>query len=241
MVSRYFDGKSAAKVRSRERGRRSLAAGLRVLAAMAVMAAGVAAVWRFRLHTVRSVAVSGGGYHAEAMGRSLSPCLGRPLWSSGAAALAAAYEKAHPEVERVRTAALPWGVLAAEARLRAPLARVGAEGLVIDAQGVVFRASAGRSEDLPQLRLSESTEAGRRRALTALMTAGVCEPSWTIDCSDQSDIKLTIPGKAVVRLGNGRFPDKWARLREIIGDRELPIPCVIDLRFHGQAAVRGQV
>lgn len=241
-MSGYFDGKSAARVRSRKRGRRrAWAAAWTILAIIAALGAAMA-VRRFGLDRVRAVRVSGGQRQEEALARALEPCLGRRLWCCGASGLAARYRKDHPEVERVRIAVLPWGTVAAEAVLRRPVARVDQGGLAIDALGHVFAAGAGEAEGLPTLRLAGSSEAGRRRAITALLTSGGCRPEWTVDCSDPDDIKLRLPGPTLVRLGNGRFPAKWDRLREIMGkDPGAGSPCTIDLRFHNQAVVRHQV
>ncbi len=240
-MNRYFDRKSAARVRSRERGRRKLWAAVWTAAAVALIMAAAAASWHFRLHTVRSVMAHGRGGHPDALRSHMAPCLGRPLWDSGAARLAAEYRRTHPEVEWIKTVVLPWGAVSAEIRLRRPVARVDQGGLAIDAQGTVFGAAAGEADGLPVLKLAGSSEAGRRRAITALLTSGGNQASWTIDCSDEDDIRLMIPGPAVVRLGNGGFPEKWYKLREILRDPgESFFPCTIDLRFHNQAVVRRQ-
>ncbi len=194
-----------------------------------------------KLHTVRSLVVCSDAGHREGLQRALAPCLGRRLWNSGAAALAAEYQKKHPEVEIIRTFVQPWGSLRAELILRRPVARVDQGGLAIDAGGVVFPLPAGKADGLPVLRLAGSGEDGRRRAITALLTAGGCPASWTIDCTDPEDIKVLMPGPALVRLGNGRFAEKWARLREILKDGGEPgFAGSIDLRFHNQAVVRRQ-
>jgi hypothetical protein len=241
MVNRYFDKKSAARVRSRERGRRSLRALLGTAAVALIVAGSAAAVWRLRLDTVRSVSILADADHREGLRQALAPCLGRRLWQNGAAALATAYAKKHPEVERIMTRVFPWGRLRAEIILRRPVARLEQSGLAIDAQGMVFLLPAQAAEKLPILRLAGSNEIGRRRAITAILTAGKCEPGWTLECSDQEDIKIHIPGPALVRMGNGRFPDKWERLREILRGRgQGMFPATIDLRFHNQAVVRQQ-
>lgn len=240
-MNRYFDRKSAARVRRRESGRRKLWTALWAAVIVAALAAAATAVWKLRLHTVRSVAVCCGAGHREGLRQALAPCLGRRLWSSGAAGLAAAYQKGHPEVEAVRASVYLWGALRAEVVLRKPVARVDQGGLAIDPQGVVFPLPAGEAEGLPVLQLAGSSEEGRRRAITALLTAGGCPASWAIDCSDPEDIRVLMPGPALVRLGNGRFAEKWARLREILKDGGEPgFAGSIDLRFHNQAVVRRQ-
>lgn len=200
------------------------------------------AVRRHGLDRVRAVRVSGVQRQAESLARALEPCLGRRLWSCGASGLAARYHKAHPEVDRVGVTVLPWGTVEAKVVLRRPVARVDQAGLAIDAQGHVFAAEAGEADGLPMLRLAGSSEAGRLRAITALLTSGGCRPEWTVDCSDPDDVRLYLPGPTLVRLGNGRFPEKWAKLREIMGrEPGAAPPCTIDLRFHNQAVVRQQV
>ncbi len=241
VVSRYFDRKSAARVRRRERSRRGLWAGIWTAAVILAAGAAASAALHFRLHTVRAISVSGEESLAPDLRAAMEPCLGRPLWKSGAGALSEGFRRDRPAVERVRTAVLPWGVVLAEIKVRRPVARVERGGLAVDAEGMVFNPPDGGGDALPLLRLAGSNETGRRRALTAILTAGECEAAWTIDCADQDDIKLHLPGPAVVHLGNGRFPGKWSRLREILRNRGAdPAPCIIDLRFHGQAVVRRQ-
>lgn len=240
-MNRFLDRKSASRVRRRERGRRGMAAVLWAAALAVAASGGAAAVWKLRLHTVRSVVVCGDAGHRDGLQQALTPCLGRRLWSSGADGLAAAYRKGHPEVEGIRTSVQPWGALRAEVVLRRPVARVDQVGLAIDHEGVVFPLPADEAEGLPVLRLAGSGEEGRRRAITALLTAGGCPASWAIDCTDPEDIKVLMPGPALVRLGNGRFAEKWARLREILKDGGEPgFAGSIDLRFHNQAVVRRQ-
>lgn len=239
-MNRYFDHKAAVRIKRRERGRRWLGAMAWALAAALMLAGTLMAVHRYGLHRVRAIRVAGDSRQSNALEQALQPCLGRRLWDSGARGKVEVFLRCHPEVKQVEIRLLPWGTVWAKVKPRRPVARVDQGGMAIDLEGMVFPMSEDETQGLPLLQLAGSDQDGRRRAITALLAAGGCPASWTFDCSDPEDIKVMLPGPAIVRLGNGRFPDKWARLREILNEGEIPYSGTIDLRFHNQAVVRRQ-
>ncbi len=239
MVNPYFDRKSAARVRRRERGRRQAKRLLSAVLGLTAAATAVFLVQRYGLYRVRSLDVRAEGSHREILSKDLSACLGRPLWDCRADSVVERFLAAQPAAKRVRIWLWPWGRLSAWAELRRPVARV-APGWGIDEQGVVFPCPS--AQGLPELNLSGASQEGIRRAVAAILASPRQDGGWRVEAKDPQDVVVTLPGPYVIRLGNGRFVEKWQRFWELWdGESRPPAPGVIDLRFQGQAIYRPQV
>jgi cell division septal protein FtsQ len=242
MVNHYYDGKSAERIRARAKKGRVRRGLWQLLAFWAAASSSIFLIHHFHLYRIRHIRISGAGA-LEAEVRSLmAPCLGRAMWQSGAGVLAERIGRQIPAIKECQAAILPWGSLWVRVALRRPVARVDDSGTkVIDEEGVCFCLPQGRGRHLPRLDLAGSSPEGRMRAITALLACAGPDSAWVLESRDQENIRLLLPG-ATVFLGNGRFEEKWARLREIMKNRPIfSAPCIIDLRFHNQAIVRKTV
>lgn len=242
MVNPYYDKRSAERLRSRNRKGRVRKGLWRLLIVLALAASGLYLVHHFQLYRIRKIEISGAGVLEAEVNGLMSPCRGRAFWRSGAPELASRVGLQFPAIKECRAMVLPWGWLWVRVRLRKPLARLDNSGSrVIDEEGVCFSWPYSSCGHLPLLDLAGSGYEGRMRAITALLASGGTDSCWVFEGRDGDNIRLRLP-EATVLLGNGRFEEKWARLREILKNREtLPAPCIIDLRFHNQAIIRRTV
>jgi len=244
-MSRYFDRKSAVRVRAKERKRRGSMAWLAVVLAIALSAAAGLIIKHQGLYMIRAVHVQGCRIVPQAaVSDIMNTAVGRPMWHSNRQALARLARELQPGIESVETSILPWGTLEVKIAERQGVARIEASStMCIDDEGMVFEDRTGGASGLPSLRLAGSSERGRRRALTAILAAGDADPSWVFDGSKEDNVTVQVAPQTLAELGNGQFAGKWRRLREILngqGQAELP-PCTIDLRFSNQGIIRKQV
>ena len=247
---RYFDRKSAGRLR-RQRGRSArLKAVLGAVLIAGTMAGGA---WGFRsleakgCFNVRTVVISGQRMVDEAgITEQANQLVGKPLWKAGYSRVASQLVRRHPAIRQTSFRAWPWGRVELSIRERKPVAIIHqGNGSLIDGEGVVFKPDSTRAwegwEKTPQLIITGCSQAGIWRALRLIESAPWVEPDWLFDPSHENDIRLWLPGGVGVHFGNGDFARQWQKLGEVLASLEgegQPV-CQIDLRPRGQAVVRG--
>ncbi|MDI6740372.1 MAG: FtsQ-type POTRA domain-containing protein [Candidatus Edwardsbacteria bacterium] len=241
MIRPYFDKSGARRVRTKTR-RRSLIK--RILGAMLITGSiglgKISADWSTRQgwFDISAVTVSGNRLvpAAEVMDVARH-WLHKPIWTLDRARLDAALRRRHPAVKAADCMVWPWWTLTVAVREREAVVRLESDpAMVVSPEGTFFRDS-GRS-DRPSLRIAGTTEAGRMRAIGAVMQCPAPRPDWLFDPSDQNDVKLLADG-TVVHLGNGDFMTAWRKFDEIMRDlgRNGTAASDIDLRYRDQGIV----
>jgi len=250
-MTAYFDRKSAGRLRKKRRQKGKLKAILLLSIFSAMLAAGFYGYkqgLKKGIFTIKQVNISGNRMADTAGIMEIAGDLnGRILWRAGYNKIAARVCQKYPAVKRTKFTVWPWGIVDIHITERKPLAELQHDGqLIIDAEGMVFRtalmpADSGR-EKLPRLRTSGAGPEGIWRALRLMESAPWVENQWLFDPTDQNDIKLWLPGGVAVHFGNGRFKKEWQKLGEVLENlkNENLTVTEIDLRFNGQAIIKGQ-
>lgn len=241
MIRPYFDRSGARRVRSQNRKRsiRAIGLGAIVLIAAAITAK-VAADQALRQgwFDIDAITVSGNRLVSTADVTTIARYwLGKPFWSADRGRLAAALRKRYPAVRDADCMVRPWWTWAVTVRERTAVARIESDPVtVISPEGIFFRDST--QTGLPFLRIAGTSDIGRRRAVTAVMTCPAAGPDWLFDPSDPQDIRVLADG-AVIHLGNGGFATVWGKHQEIRRDLEQSGTAAsdIDLRYRDQGIV----
>lgn len=241
MIRPYFDRSEARRVRAQGRRRtlRTVIVAVLLVAAAAVLGRiGISRAARRGWFDIDGVAVSGNRLvPAAEIAAVARRWQGRPFWSIDRRRLAAALRQRFPAVGDVSCALRPWWTLALTVRERTAVARIERDpAAVVSPEGVIFRDSS--RTDLPVLRIAETSDIGRMRAITAIIACAAPQPHWLFDPTDPRDIRV-LAGGAVVHLGDGDFGAAWAKHREIALDLERTGAAAadIDLRFRDQGVV----
>jgi cell division septal protein FtsQ len=242
----FFDRGQALRVRKRE-GRKKRLRLLALLLVLSGLAVGLRAGWHWVLKKgalkITAVEVYGQRLVSSRDISSLAQSdLGRPFWRVDENGINARLTQKYPAVKKVLVTAWPWGTLRLKVVERKALAVLESDPrMAMDEEGVVFPDSS--SGQLPRLRISNTTPAGRHRAINLITAAMGLGPEYLVDPGDEEDVKLRLPDGTLVHFGNGNFRDKYSRLEEVIktqNDNGLKAS-EIDLRFKDQAIVTGQV
>jgi cell division septal protein FtsQ len=247
----YFDRKSAGRMRKKRRQKGKLKAVLILVAFSAMLSAGVYGYQqglKKGIFNIKQVNING-NVMADTTGimEIASDLNGRVLWRAEYRKTAARISRKYPAVKRSKFTIWPWGIVDLHITERKPLAELQHDDqLVIDPEGVIFRAARmpadrGR-EKLPRLKTNGAGADGVWRALRLIESAPWVENQWLFDPSDRNDIKLWLPGGVAVHFGNGRYKREWQKLGEVLENlkNENLTATEIDLRFSGQAVVKGQ-
>jgi cell division septal protein FtsQ len=250
-MTAYFDRKSAGRLRKKRRQKGKLKAILVLIIFSVMLAAGFygykqglkKGIFNIKQVNVKGNRMADTGGIMEIVG----DLNGRVLWRAGYKKIAARVRQKYPAVKRSTFTVWPWRIVDLRITERKPLAELQHDGqLVIDAEGVVFRTSLmpadSYREKLPRLRTSGAGPEGIWRALRLIESAPWVESQWLFDPSDQNDIKLWLPGGVAVHFGNGHFKREWQKLGEVLENlkNENLTVTEIDLRFNGQAIIKGQ-
>lgn len=250
-MTAYFDRKSAGRLRKKRRQKGKLKAVLVLIIFSAMLSAGVYGYQqglKKGIFNIKQVNISGNRMTDTAGIMEIAGDLnGRVLWRAEYRKTAARISRKYPAVKRSKFTIWPWGIVDINITERKPLAELQHDDqLVIDPEGVAFRtalmpADSGR-EKLPRLKTNGAGAEGVWRALRLIEAAPWVENQWLFDPSDQNDIKLWLPGGVAVHFGNGRFKKEWQKLGEVLENlkNENLTASEIDLRFNGQAVIKGQ-
>ncbi|MDQ7797975.1 MAG: cell division protein FtsQ/DivIB [Candidatus Edwardsbacteria bacterium] len=250
-MTAYFDRKSAGRLRKKHRQKGKLKAILGLIVLSATLAAGI---YGYRqglekgIFNIKQVNISGNRMADTAGIMEIAGELsGRVLWRAEYRKAAVRICQKYPAVKRAKFTVWPWGIADLHITERKPLAELQHDGqLVIDPEGVIFRAArmpADRDrEKLPRLKTNGAGAHGVWRALRLMEAAPWLENQWLFDPTDEKDIKLWLPGGVAVHFGNGHFKKEWQKLGEVLENlkRENLTATEIDLRFNGQAIIKGQ-
>lgn len=248
-MSVYFDRKSAGRLRKQRQHKGRIKAIL-LLIVMASLV--VSAVFGFRYFqrkgafNVREIRLSGNKMTDGSELMEIAEALkGKPFWKPGLRGLSDKICRKFPAVKCVTGYVWPWGLADIRISERKPLAKLEHDSSqMIDAEGVIFVSAGPNNEKsgLPRLRVRDADRAAVWRALRLAETAPWMESDWLIDPTDQNDIKLMLPGGVPVHFGNGSFAGEWKKLGEVLElmKDEKYTATEIDLRFCGQAVVKGQ-
>jgi hypothetical protein len=162
---------------------------------------------------------------------------GTPLLEIDTAALAARIA-AHPRVERAAAALLPPGRVVVVVRERSPVAREAASGQGIDAGGARFALVPGEAQRLAGVR---GELARALPVLAACVRAGL-QPA-ALDATQPAGVRVQLHARGPV-LWIGEEPQaalgRWSALRNS-GLLARYRPVEIDLRFAGNAVLRGRL
>ena len=168
--------------------------------------------------------------------------IGRPFWKVDGKGINKILTQKYPAVKNTSVTAWPWGVLRLKVEERQAIAVLESDTMMaMDEEGVVFPGSF--SSELPRLRLSGTSQPGRRRAINLITAAESLDRECLVDPSDEENIKLRLTDGTLVHFGNGNFSDKYSRLEEVLKTQSNNglKAAEIDLRFKDQAVISGQV
>ncbi|HAD82414.1 MAG: hypothetical protein A2509_08535 [Candidatus Edwardsbacteria bacterium RIFOXYD12_FULL_50_11] len=250
-MTAYFDRKSAGRLRKKHRQKGKLKAILGLIILSATLAAGI---YGYRqglekgIFNIKQVNISGNRMADTAGIREIAGELrGRVLWRAEYRKTAARICQKYPAVKRSKFTVWPWGIADLHITERKPLAELQHDGqLMVDSEGTVFRTSQVFADSckakLPRLRTNGASADGVWRALRLMESAPWVENQWLFDPTDENDIKLWLPGGVAVHFGNGHFKKEWQKLGEVLENlkKENLTATEIDLRFNGQAIIKGQ-
>lgn len=241
MIRPYFDKNGARLVRSKNRKRsvRVIVLGmLFVTGAGALGTIGLRQAARRGWFDLRAISVSGNRLVPAAEIGAVTRCwLGKSVWTIDRGRLAAELRKRFPAIEDAGCIVRPWWTLMITVRERDAVARIESDpATVVSPEGVFFRDSTRTG--LPLLRIAGTSDIGRMRAISAVMSCPAPRADWLFDPSDPQDIRALADG-AVVHLGNGDFSAAWSKYREIRRDLEQNGTAAsdIDLRYRDQGIV----
>lgn len=250
-MTAYFDRKSAGRLRKKRRQKGKLKAVLVLIVFSAMLSAGFYGYkqgLKKGIFNIKQVKINGNRMaDTDGIMEIAGNLNGRVLWRAEYQKTAARIRQKYPAIKRSTFTVWPWGIVDLRISERKPLAELQHDGqLVIDAEGVVFRivlmpADSGR-EKLPRLKTNGAGAESVWRTLRLIESAPWVENQWLFDPSDQNDIKLWLPGGVAVHFGNGRFKKEWQKLGEVLENlkNENLTASEIDLRFNGQAIIKGQ-
>ncbi|MDP2807378.1 MAG: FtsQ-type POTRA domain-containing protein [bacterium] len=242
----YFDRGQAGRVRKRE-GRKKRFRFFGVLLVLAALFFGLRVGWTWVLKKgalkITSIEVYGQRLvSARAIADLAQRNIGRPFWKVDGKGINKILTQKYPAIKRASVTALPWGTIRLTVEERQAVAVLESDlQMAIDEEGVVFPDSF--SGELPRLRISGTSQPGRRRAINLITAAANLNRECLVDPGDEEDIKLRLPDGTLVHFGNGNFSDKYSRLAEVLKNQENNglKSAEIDLRFKDQAIVAGQV
>jgi cell division septal protein FtsQ len=247
-MSAYFDRKSAGRLRKQRQKRGRIKAVLVLIMLMIVTGAtffGFNYCLKKGAFNIKEVHISGNRMVDNVGLMSLAETIkGRPFWRSGSRELSGRICRKYPAVKRAAVTAWPWGMADIQITERKPVARLQQDrNLLIDAEGVVFGAAQAVDgcEKLPQIAMQGSDKTSVWRSLRLIESAPWVEGDWVVDPSNLEDIKLKLPGGVTVHFGNGAFREGWQKLGEVLENMKNGnlTATEIDLRFNGQAIVKG--
>jgi cell division septal protein FtsQ len=237
----YFDKNQAGRVRSRRNRTARFQIALWI-AVLALLSLGFTWGWQRCLRSgafdLRTVTISGNRtVRSSQLLALVRPALGQPVWNVNKSKTSAGICRKFPAVKKVGYRLWPWGRMDLLITERTAVARLETDdGSVISEEGIIFPDSTGQG--LPAIRISGTSQDGRNRAITMIMAAPRADGSWLVDPSAEDDIRLVLDS-TTVHFGNGRFPEKWQRLGQILADlqRNGIAAAEIDLRFDRQVIV----
>ena len=251
-MTSYFDRKSAGRLRKKRRQKGKLKAILVLIVLSAMLSAGFYGYkqgLKKGIFNIKQINISGNRMADTAGIMEIAGDLnGRVLWRAGYNKIAARVCQKYPAVKRTKFTVWPWGIVDLHITERKPLAELQHDGqLIIDAEGMVFRTALMSAdscrEKLPRLKMKGVGTVGVWRTLRLIESAPWVENQWLFDPADENDIKLWLPGGVAVHFGNGHFKKEWQKLGEVLENlkNENLTATEIDLRFNGQAIIKGQV
>ncbi len=250
-MTAYFDRKSAGRMRQRRRQKGKLKTILVLIIFSAILAVGSYGYKqgiKRGIFDIKQVNVKGNRMADTAGITEIAGTLkDRVIWKAGYRETAARITKKYPAVKRAGFKVWPWGIVDIDITERKPLAELQHDcHLGIDADGAVFRTTLilpdSCQDRLPRLKTDGAGKEGVWRALRLIESAPWVENDWLFDPSDENDIRLWLPGGVAVHFGNGSFKKEWQKLGEVLENlkNENLTAAEIDLRFNGQAVIKGQ-
>jgi len=248
-MTAYFDRKSAGRLRKKRHQKGRIKS---ILFLIVLSMIGAAAYYGYHMalkkgvFNIKQVTVSGNRMvGSEGLMAIAEPLRGRTIWQARCREISNKIRREYPAVKKAGITIWPWGMADIKITERKPLARLYHDNRqMIDAEGVIFVSSQPDEgkPGLPLLKVNNADAVSIWRGLRLVESAPWVENDWLIDPSDQNDIRLVLPGGAVVHFGNGSFKQEWQKLGEVLEKMksENLTAAEIDLRFNGQAIVKGQ-